>query len=192
MWLLLAGCAPGPFTQDEAEAIFAAVTSVNEDVYAVVWSRTDPLEALDTGFPSDEAAAKSMQWNTSAEGGTFEGTLDGPGSWTGAVALTGTYGLDDAAYVWGMDAGYREIGFGTLGFSGDVRWEIEATFDGARAVHTSTVKGEITGSGSAAGTGTIDTITQVTLQGGRYTVETDGTVGGYGVGRSYDASAYAL
>ncbi len=221
MILLLIACAPGPFTEEEAEAVYGAVSGVNEDVYALVWSRTKPLPTeedldtaseiplagdADTDSDSDadadsdtaaEADAKGMQWHNAAEGGSFEGTVDGPGSWTGIVALTGTYGItaaegDDWAYSWDMDASYQEVGFGTVELGGDVRWEVVATYEGGRLTHTSTVVGDLVGGGSAAGTGEISTVTRVTLSGGRYVVTVAGTIGGWDVSREYDASAYGL
>ncbi|MFN7147549.1 MAG: hypothetical protein ACK4YP_27525 [Myxococcota bacterium] len=195
MWVLLVGCAPGAFTEEEAHAAFEAVTSVNEHVYAEIWARTQPLDALDTDTAG--ASAKSMQWHTGADGGSFDGTLEGPGSWSGAVALDGTYGLtqvngDDWAYVWDMGATYADVAYGDLTLDGTVAWDIEATYGVSTFTHTSAVVGELVGGGAATGTGTIDTKTRVTLSGGRYLVTTQGTVGGFDVSRTYDATGFGL
>lgn len=196
MWLFLVGCAPGAFTEEEALAAFEAVTSVNEHVYGEIWARTQPLDALDDTGPAG-ASAKGMQWHTGGDGGSFDGTMEGPGSWTGEVALDGTYGLtpvnaEDWAYVWDMDATYVDVAYGDLTLDGGFAWDIEATYSGSTFTHTSRVAGNLVGGGAAAGTGAIDTITRVTLTGGRYLVAIQGTVGGFDVSRSYDATAFGL
>lgn len=198
MWLSLLACAPGAFSEEGAIAVNGAVTSVNADLHALIWSRTQPVDLDDTSGGDDTAAAaKGMSWDTGAEAGTFDGTVEGPGSWTGVVTLAGTYGLAAGGefaptFGWDMTVGYAEIGFGDLAFDGDVAWVIEVSSEPSVLTQTSTLVGDLTARGSVRGAGSIDTTTRVTLSGGRYVVEVVGTVGGHDVSDAYDATAFGL
>lgn len=200
----LAGCTPGPFSEATARAAFVAVTSVNEDVWATVWTRSataldggtgaSDTGVTDTAGAAGAAAAKGLVFE---DDGAFSGTFAGPGSWTGAVEVSGTRRVVDAggadvAYTWEMTLGYRDLVFGDVRLAGDAAWDVDATYDGGSAFLTATLLGELVGGGAAAGAGPIDTVTKVSLSGGRYTVAVTGTVGEWEVARQYDATAYAL
>jgi hypothetical protein len=195
-WLMV-GCAPGAFTATTAEAAFVAVSSVNEDVFASVWANTDPL-AASTRIGEDTAAAvKGMAWISEAEGGEFSGTVEGPGSWTGTVALSGTHGPDVATegalgWVWAMTVAYTDVRYGETTFDGEASWTVDAVYASGEASSTATFTGPLVCRGAGAGAGEVEAVTEVRLSGGRYVVTVTGTVGEWPIDRSYDATGYAL
>jgi hypothetical protein len=193
MWLLLFACAEPSLDEPGATAVFDALSVVNESVFAMVWSRTRPIEG-DTA--EDAVAAKSMQWHTAADGGTFEGTVEGPGSWTGTVTLNGAYTAEnfgtDWSYAWEMDAAY-DVAFGDVSLVATLGWDIVSDHDeGAAFEQTSWLSGPATARGAARGSGEVDTITRVTVSGGRYLLAVTGTVGGWDVSGGYEATSFGF
>lgn len=189
------GCGPGSFTPAEAGVVYEAVSSVNADTYAAIYAFSAP-DGEDTAGLS-EATAKGLSWYEEAAGGRFDGTVDGPGSWTGTVQVDGDYTItltsaDTWSVVWSLDATYVGVTYGELVLDGDIRWNIRATADRGTFTHTSTVTGDIVAHGAADGAGALDYGTTVSLSGGRYQVVTLGTVGGHDISTSYDATAFGL
>ncbi|MDP2311590.1 MAG: hypothetical protein Q8P41_01690 [Pseudomonadota bacterium] len=190
-WLL--ACAPGPFTAEEADVVYDALSTVNDDAYASIYDFSAPEDDEAAGG----AAAKGLFWHTAEDGGTFNGTVEGPGSWTGTVEVDGDYNVlrDDASVwsvVWSLDATYVDVAYGALRLDGKVRWNIQANATGSTFTHTSTVRGDIVGHGLALGEGPVEYETTVSLAGGRYQVQTTGSVGGHDISTSYDATAFGL
>lgn len=190
----LQGCGLGAFTSAEADVVYEAVSSVNADTYATIYAFSAP-DGDDVGL--SDATAKGLQWYEKAGGGRFEGTVDGPGSWSGVVQVAGDYTItftdtDDWSVVWSLDATYVDVTYGVLVLDGDLRWNIGATADRGTFLHTSAVTGDMVARGVASGAGALDFGTTVTLSGGRYQVVTVGTVGGHDISATYDATAFGL
>ena len=188
--IALVGCGPGALTAEEAGIAFDAVTSVNADTYAGIYAFSAP--------DGDTAgAAKGLSWDTNVDGGAVSGTVEGPGSWTGGVEVSGTYAVSVASpeawsAIWTLEARYVDIDFGGVHLDGDIAWDLEGEATGATFLHTSTVEGDIVVRGAAAGAAPIRYTTTVSLAGGRYQVQTVGTVGELDVSRAYDATAFGL
>lgn len=197
-WLIgsVVACGPGTLTPDEADVVYEAVSSVNADTYATIYAFSAPDGAEDTAGLTD-ASAKGLKWYEKAGGGRFDGTVEGPGSWTGAVLVDGDYVLtvesaQSWSVVWSLEATYVDVTYGDLVLDGDLRWNIRATSDRGIFTHASTVTGDMVARGVATGAGALDFATTVSLAGGRYQVETTGTVGGHDISASYDATAFGL
>ena len=62
----------------------------------------------------------------------------------------------------------------------------------AQFTYSREADGTITAGGAATGEGTLDATSSVALAGGRYQVETVGTLGGWDVSRSYQTTAIGL
>jgi hypothetical protein len=186
VWWLLAGCAPGPFGQDEAEAAWVALDGVGGDVWAAIWAATAP-DAAEGGA----TYAPGVTW----EEGAFAGALEGPGSWTGAVELDGTHGPlgedEGSGHAWDVAVGYRDVGFGASRLEGDLTWAVEVRADGGNASQASTLVGALVGAGAAAGAGDVELTSTAALAGGRTTVTVTGFIGEWRMDRTYDATAYA-
>lgn len=194
LWILV-GCGPGTFTEDEAKIVFDAVLNVNADAYSTIYAASAPDDDTGSAFP--DGAAKGLKWYSTIDGGTFDGTIDGPGSWTGALALEGEYAitlqdLEAWSWTWSMDATYMDVGYGELTLTGDFAWSIQAEVDESSVLYASTVKGNVVGAGLATGAGAMDYSYTVSLSGGRYIVTIAGELAGYDISTSYDATAYGL
>lgn len=213
MILVLAGCGPGQLDREEAQAVYTAMEGINSDVWAFLYDRSAPEDPADTGGgdtgatpPPDtgwetgfaEGAAKQVQWHTYADGsGSFEGTFSGLGSWTGEVALVGTYTptlltFEEWSQLWDMQVGWTDVEFGDLRLEADFGWDVGAWYDDGAFVYESRVSGDVLSRGGALGEGRAEYLTTVRYTGGRYLVATEGTVGGHDVSVEYDASAFAL
>jgi hypothetical protein len=209
--LLLVGCGPGAYTEDGAAVTFEALSSINDDLYATLWAQVSSELVPDdtglvgeTGSPPDtgtfttDATGKALTWNeTIGEGGDFTGTVDGPGSWTGVVHLDGGYTLlpidgEEWGWIASIDARYEDVAYGPLTLDGPFTWLIQAAYESGAYRYLSRTDGTITAGGAAIGVGTVDATSRVTLAGGRYVVETVGTLGGWDVSRSYETTAIGL
>ncbi|MES2637962.1 MAG: hypothetical protein V4850_00705 [Myxococcota bacterium] len=188
----LIGCAPGVLTPEEADVVYEAVSSVNADTYATIYAFSAP-----DGEDAGGSPAKGLQWFEDAGGGRLDGTVEGPGSWTGTVQVEGTYVVtlvtaDSWSVVWALAATYVDVNYGDLVLDGDLRWNLSATADRGVYTHASMVTGDMVAGGAATGAGALDFGTTVSLAGGRYQVATEGTVGGHDISSSYDATTFGL
>jgi hypothetical protein len=188
--LALFGCVAGSLTAEDAALAFEAVTTVNADTYADIYAFSAP-DGDATG------AGKDLTWNTDAGGGDVSGAVEGPGSWTGTVEVTGTYTVtlvsaDVWSAVWALEASYVDVQYGGVALDGDIRWGLAGDATRSTFLHTSSVDGDIVVSGAASGAAPIVYTTTVSLAGGRYQVQTVGTVGEFDVSSAYDATAFGL
>ena len=160
-------------------------------------SDTGPLDSgWDTAWK--DGAAKDVLWHTHADGsGSFEGTYGGLGSWTGQVALVGSYQptlltLDEWSQMWDMQATWTDIEYGDMRIDAEFDWDVGAVYDGGAFTYLARVHGDVTSRGGARGEGRVEYLTTVRYTGGQYLVSTEGTIGGRDISHEYDATAFGI
>lgn len=204
--MYLLGCGGAAYDQAEATTTFQAISSVDDDLYALLWAATAPEWSFDTDTGSSGGdtgsatidGAKGLTWNEElGVGGSFTGTIEGPGSWTGSTQLEGTYTLlvvdaDEWGWIWAIDVAYEAVAYGPLRLDGSFRWLIDASYVNGAYLHEARLDGRMRVDGGATGVGVLDTSTHGSLSGGRYALATVGTLGGWDVSRTYETTAFRL
>ncbi len=171
--------------------MFAALGAINGDLWARIYAGSAP--ELDP-FRDESGTAKGLVFHTDFTDGDFSGTVEGTGSWTGSVAVDGTFFMLEQtseawAEIWDMQVGWAGVRWSDLRLEGDFYWKLRAdvAVDGSFTYH-SRVDGQLTARGGAAGAGALDYSTTAVLGGGRYQVFVTGTVGGHDVTSEWDAT----
>lgn len=174
--LLLAACDPAKLTESEAETFYAAQNTVVGDLYRTVY------DAVDGGQVPD-----GLSLETTANGGSVAGELDGGADWDGAISLDGSLELDNEAGVYGFvfDLTYVDVQVPSVDvtLNGTTALDMAATLDTAAYAFSYSfdtggamdVAGEANGHADFAYTLAVD----VNASTGAFTFDSQGDVNGF-------------
>ena len=175
----LVACAA--FDWEEAEAIGKANTRFTVAAYRSTYDDWQAAQRRST-----EA---TLDWGEIEDGWQMNGSLtsDGP-VWTGAMGFDGSLVETDGGAAWDLAVSYDNVQGDDISLDGDMTWAWEVDVHGDAFSMTYEVQGEITATGEAEGTGAIDYIATVEVDGTSVSINADGDIGGRPVDFSFTAN----
>lgn len=167
----LVGCNADGFSKKEAQDVAEANSAAQTAAYSAL---QQDMTARST--------TSELEWASTETGWTYSGTLtsDGP-EWTGAMVFQGAVETTDTSASWSMDVMYDEVTVDGSTLDGAMSWDWAIAYDSLGFTMTSSTQGEITATGEANGTGTIDTSAVITASATGASATITGTVDGHEV-----------
>jgi hypothetical protein len=169
MILLLAACSG--YNTTEAHMVFDRANDVGFESYLNFFDAKDNAGDRDSG---------DFVWTNDGDSWSFDGTVTGDGSndWTGTVNLYGEaeWTATSLEGAWGVE--YLEVEQDGIVMDGEMDWTLALEGDHSSGSLDFTALGEITASGDAEGTGSVDYEAGVEVDANSFSFEATGDVDG--------------
>ncbi len=181
--LLSTGCDASKLSSKEAERVFQSQSQMLGSVYRTVYDAVEGVEVPE-GFTVE----------TTENGGTVSGSLNGGDGFSGAAQIDGSAEIDTANhdYVFDLALGYTEVAVDDIGvvMDGDAALFTEAHLDinGGALDYAFETSGDLTVTGEASGQAAFDfsLVVGVDVSSGTFNLDISGDVDGF------DASEFSI